>query len=65
MPSDTESYYAVTALGAVGHPRLTGDLSCDVCVIGGGFTGLSAALHLAERDYDVVLLEARRVGWGG
>jgi gamma-glutamylputrescine oxidase len=33
-------------------------------VIGGGFTGLSAALHLAERGYDVVLLEARRAGWG-
>ena len=63
-PSDPESYYAATAVGAVEHPRLTGDLRCDVCVIGGGFTGLSAALHLAERDYDVVLLEARRVGWG-
>jgi gamma-glutamylputrescine oxidase len=59
-----ESYYAATALGAVEHPSLTGELDCDVCVIGGGFTGLSAALHLAERGYDVVLLEARRIGWG-
>ncbi len=59
-----ESYYAATALGAVEHPSLTGELDCEVCVIGGGFTGLSAALHLAERGYDVVLLEARRIGWG-
>ena len=44
--------------------RLEGERDCDVCVVGGGFTGLSAALHLAERDYDVVLLEAERVGWG-
>ena len=35
-----------------------------MCVVDGGYTGLSAALHLAERGYDVVLLEAARVGWG-
>ena len=52
------------SLGAIEHPRLLGAVACDVCVIGGGFTGLSTALHLAERGYDVVLLEARRTGWG-
>jgi gamma-glutamylputrescine oxidase len=62
--SHTDSYFAATALGAIEHPRLLGEVACDVCVIGGGFTGLSAALHLAERGYDVVLLEARRAGWG-
>jgi gamma-glutamylputrescine oxidase len=62
--ADPESYYAATALGAVDHPRLLGEVACDVCVIGGGFTGLSAALHLTERGYDVVLLEAQRIGWG-
>jgi gamma-glutamylputrescine oxidase len=62
--SHPDSYYAATALGASEHPRLLGAVDCDVCVIGGGFTGLSAALHLAERGYDVVLLEARRAGWG-
>jgi len=41
-----------------------GELDCDVCVVGGGFSGLSAALHLAERGYDVILLEAERLGWG-
>jgi gamma-glutamylputrescine oxidase len=59
-----ESYYTATAVGLTDHPRLEGEQSCDVCVVGGGYTGLSAALHLAERGYDVALLEAERIGWG-
>ncbi len=59
-----DSYYAATAVGIADHPALKGSQRADVCVIGGGFTGLSAALNLAERGYDVVLLEAERVGWG-
>ncbi len=59
-----KSWYAATANPAPDRPALTGDTSCDVVVIGGGFTGLSTALTLAERGFDVVLLEARRVGWG-
>jgi gamma-glutamylputrescine oxidase len=43
---------------------MEGELGADVCVIGGGYTGLSSAIHLAERGYSVVLLEAERVGWG-
>jgi gamma-glutamylputrescine oxidase len=43
---------------------LTGDVSCDVCIVGGGYTGLSAALHLAQRGCKTVLLEAERIGWG-
>jgi gamma-glutamylputrescine oxidase len=46
------------------HPALADDERADVCVIGGGFTGVSAALNLAERGFDVVLLEAERVGFG-
>jgi gamma-glutamylputrescine oxidase len=45
-------------------PALEGDETADVCVIGGGYTGLSTALHLRKKGYDVVLLEAERVGWG-
>lgn len=59
-----DSYYLDTARGLQLRPRLREHVSADVCVVGGGYTGLSAALHLAERGYDVVLLEAHRVGWG-
>ncbi len=59
-----DSYYAASAAGLEDHPATEGALTCDVCVVGGGFSGLSAALHLAERGYDVILLEAERLGWG-
>jgi gamma-glutamylputrescine oxidase len=59
-----DSYYAATAVGMQEYPALDEDLRADVCVIGGGFTGLSAALNLAEQGLDVVLLEAERVGFG-
>jgi gamma-glutamylputrescine oxidase len=59
-----DSWYRASAKGIVDHPQLTASLQADVCVIGGGFTGLSAALNLAERGIDVVLLEAERIGFG-
>jgi gamma-glutamylputrescine oxidase len=58
------SYYAATATPLPPFPPLQGETTADVCVVGGGYTGLSAALHLAERGFDVVLLEAHRVGFG-
>lgn len=58
------SWYAATANPLPRQPAAMGEIACDVCVIGGGYTGLSAALHLAERGYDVVLLEAQRLGFG-
>ncbi|MCL4674982.1 MAG: FAD-binding oxidoreductase [Pararhodobacter sp.] len=58
------SFYAQDATPLPPFPAAQGDLDCDVCVIGGGFTGLSAALHLAGRGYDVILLEAQRIGFG-
>ena len=48
----------------VDRPALEGDQSCDVAIIGGGFTGLSAALHLAQAGVNVTVLESRYVGWG-
>lgn len=60
----TRSYYAATAKVATNFARLNGECRCDVVVVGGGFTGVSAMLYLAERGYDVVLLEANRIGWG-
>jgi len=64
MAGYPDSFYAATAVGARDYPVLDADRQADVCVIGGGFTGLSAALNLAERGLDVVLLEAERVGFG-
>ncbi|MGI9236639.1 MAG: NAD(P)/FAD-dependent oxidoreductase [Woeseiaceae bacterium] len=58
------SYYSATAVGFCDHPTLESAEQADVCVIGGGFTGLSAALNLAEQGFDVVLLEAERIGFG-
>jgi gamma-glutamylputrescine oxidase len=58
------SYYAATAAPLDRFPVLQGQHRADVCVVGGGYTGLSAALHLAQKGFDVVLLEAHRVGFG-
>ncbi|WP_346031540.1 FAD-binding oxidoreductase [Erythrobacter westpacificensis] len=58
------SYYAGTANDAPARPQLTNEERCDVCVVGAGFTGMSAALELAERGYTVIVVEAERVGWG-
>lgn len=60
----TGSYYAATANEVTDYAPLRGAHSADVCVIGAGFTGISTALHLAERGYDVHVVEANRVGWG-
>ncbi|TFH88019.1 FAD-binding oxidoreductase [Billgrantia azerbaijanica] len=58
------SWYAATANPAPERPALAGEVACDVCVVGAGFTAISAALHLAEHGFSVVVLEAVRVGFG-
>lgn len=58
------SYYAKTATPLAPFEAAAGALRCDVCVVGGGYSGLSAALHLAQAGFDVILLEAQRVGFG-
>ncbi|SEJ21654.1 gamma-glutamylputrescine oxidase [Azotobacter beijerinckii] len=58
------SYYAATAGPLPAFPVLEGELRAEVCVVGGGFSGLNTALELAERGLSVVLLEARVLGWG-
>ncbi|MCE0914528.1 NAD(P)/FAD-dependent oxidoreductase [Pseudomonas sp. NMI760_13] len=64
MNEHTASYYAASARLAATYPALDQDLQADVCVVGGGLTGVNAALELAERGLSVILLEARRIGWG-
>lgn len=59
-----QSYYRATANAMPQRPALNADLSADVCVIGGGFTGVNTAIELAQRGLSVILLEARRIGWG-
>ncbi|MBW3138256.1 NAD(P)/FAD-dependent oxidoreductase [Ferrimonas balearica] len=60
----TDSYYAASANQRPEHPRLNGQVEADVCVVGSGITGASAALELANRGYNVVVLEGAKVGWG-
>jgi gamma-glutamylputrescine oxidase len=63
-PAHTPSYYAASAHPSVQRPALAGTVECDVCVVGGGIAGCSAALHLTERGYRAVLLEEHHIGWG-
>ena len=58
------SLYADTAVAPTPTPPLDADKNVSVAIIGGGFTGLSTALHLAEQGVDVTVLEAQQPGWG-
>ena len=64
MVEHAASYYAATANRKDTRPPLAGTQAADVCIVGAGFTGISAALELLERGFSVVVLEAARVGWG-
>lgn len=58
------SYYAASANRPLEFMTLQGEQQADVCIVGGGFSGLNTAIELAERGLSVVLLEAHRIGWG-
>jgi gamma-glutamylputrescine oxidase len=62
--SHTGSYYAASANDKVQRAKLTEDITADICVVGSGFTGLSSALHLAEKGFKVVVVEGSRIGFG-
>ena len=57
------SYYNASADYYEAYPKLNGEVKADVCVIGGGLTGISTALYLAEKGRSVVLVEASKIGW--
>jgi gamma-glutamylputrescine oxidase len=58
------SYYAATANQQLAYPPLAGEALADVCIVGGGFSGLNSAIELAQKGFSVVLLEAHQIGWG-
>ncbi|MDZ4213135.1 MAG: FAD-binding oxidoreductase [Methylotenera sp.] len=58
------SYYAASANEQPTYSKLESNIEADVCVVGGGFAGLSAAIELVDRGYSVVVLEAKHIGWG-
>jgi gamma-glutamylputrescine oxidase len=62
--SHVDSWYAATARSSPERPPLRGAARADVAIIGAGYTGLSSALHLAQRGYSVIVLEAAKVAWG-
>src|SRR5215470_10028203 len=64
MKALPKSLWAATATPAASYPPLTGASEADCIIVGGGFTGLSTALHLAERGLRPTLVEANEPGWG-
>jgi gamma-glutamylputrescine oxidase len=69
MPSSDDpllrhSYYEASVQRGDRYAPLQSDIACDVCIVGAGVAGLSAAIELAEAGLTVAVLEARQVGWG-
>lgn len=64
LKASQDSYYAASANEQPSYPKLEADIEADVCIVGGGFAGLSAAIELADRGYKVVVLEAQHIGFG-
>lgn len=62
--SYVDNYYARHLSGETLYPVLTGVVQADVCVVGGGLAGINTALGLVERGKSVVVIEAKRIGWG-
>jgi gamma-glutamylputrescine oxidase len=58
------SYYSATLNEETDYPTLQGEVSVDVVIIGGGFTGVASAVELAERGLKVAIVESNKIGWG-
>jgi gamma-glutamylputrescine oxidase len=65
MSDAAANYYYATTPQPPPYAALAGEVRVDVCIVGGGIAGLSAALHLVERGFTVALLEAKHLGFGG
>ena len=64
LKATQNSYYAASANEQPQYPKLEGDIEADVCVVGGGFAGLSCAIELADKGFTVAVLEANHIGFG-
>ena len=64
LPGYPPTYYSASVGNSPQRPSLKGEQRHDVCIVGGGFTGLSAALELAQKGLSVIVLESERLGWG-
>ena len=64
MTTHTDSFYANSIPNMPAYPQLQDNIEVDVCVVGAGFSGLSSALHLAEKGFRVAVLESAKVGFG-
>ncbi|MDR3514195.1 MAG: FAD-binding oxidoreductase [Azospirillaceae bacterium] len=64
MTPDPNTWYGANRADDIDRPPLAGDIETETCVIGGGLAGIATALAIAGRGRPVVLLEARRIGWG-
>ncbi|MCP5081855.1 MAG: FAD-binding oxidoreductase [Alphaproteobacteria bacterium] len=65
LPSSPISLWDQSAAERAAYPQLESDAVADVAIIGGGYTGCSTALHLAEAGVDCIVLEAEKIGFGG
>ena len=58
------TYYQFSTINSVKHNELNENINTDICIIGGGLTGLSSALHLSNKGYSVTILEANKISSG-
>ena len=63
-PSYIDTYYRRTLTSAESYPQAEGQIKAEICIVGGGLAGLTAALELTRAGRSVVLLEAQRIAWG-
>src|ERR1700722_7352352 len=63
-PDRDASYYTASVGRETAYPRLQGEVSVDVAIVGGGFTGVATAVELSERGLKVALVEKHKIGWG-
>jgi glycine/D-amino acid oxidase-like deaminating enzyme len=59
-----DSWYAASVNKDLNFPPREGEIEADICIVGGGYTGLSSAIHLRDKGYSVAVIEAEHVGWG-